>query len=67
MSEGHKSTPSLMALLPGIETPIEYEANLVSHFNTVITYVLGNKVFIASLGYIVAASLKTSRPCGLPL
>jgi hypothetical protein len=33
MSEG----PPLMALLPDVKAPIEYEANLVSYFDPVIT------------------------------
>jgi hypothetical protein len=67
MSEGHESASPLIALLPGVKAPVEYEANLVSYFDPVITYVLGNEAFIAALGYIGAASLKTSRPCGLLL
>jgi hypothetical protein len=56
-----------MALLPGVEVPIEYEANFISYFDPMITQILGNEAFIAASGYIGAASLKTSHPCGLPL
>jgi hypothetical protein len=56
-----------MALLPGIEVPIECEANFVSYFDPMITQILGNEAFIAASGYIGATSLKTSHPCGLPL
>jgi hypothetical protein len=67
MSEGPKGVPLLMALLPGVEVPIECEANFVSYFDPIITQILWNEVFIAALGYIGVASLKTSHPCGLPL
>jgi hypothetical protein len=36
MSEGPDSAPPLMALLPGFEPPVEYEANLVGYFDSVI-------------------------------
>jgi hypothetical protein len=41
MTEGSTSAPTLMALLPGIKTRVEYEANLVSYFDSVIMYILG--------------------------
>jgi hypothetical protein len=56
-----------MALLPGVGAPVECRANLVSYFDPVIMHILGNKAFIAALGYIGAALLKISHPCGLPL
>jgi hypothetical protein len=62
MSEGPDIAPPLMALLLGDEAPVECEANLVSYFDPVVTYVLGNE----ALGYIGTASLKTSHPRGLP-
>jgi hypothetical protein len=37
MSEGPDSAPHLMALLLGVEVPVEYEANHVSYFNSVVT------------------------------
>jgi hypothetical protein len=37
MSEGPDCTPHLMALLFGIEAPVEYEAILVSYFDPVVT------------------------------
>jgi hypothetical protein len=67
MSEGLGSVSHLMALLFGIVTPVEYEANLVSYFDSVVTYVLGNEAFIAASRYIGSTSLKISCPCGIPL
>jgi hypothetical protein len=67
MSEGPDSAPLLMTLLPGVEAPVECEANLVRYFNSIIMQVLGNETSIAASGYKDTASLKNSRPCGLPL
>jgi hypothetical protein len=67
MGEGPESAPLLMALLPSVGAPIEYEANLVSYFGPVFTQMFGNEAFIAASGYIGTASLKASCPCGLPL
>jgi hypothetical protein len=61
MSDGPKSMPSVMALLPGIGAPIEYEANLASYFNPVITQILGNEAFIATSGYIGVKNLTPLR------
>jgi hypothetical protein len=37
MSEGTDSVPLLMALLFGVVAPVEYKANLVSYFDSVVT------------------------------
>jgi hypothetical protein len=67
MSVGPDSAPLLMALVLGVEAPVECKANIVSYFDPVITLVFGgNKAFIAASGYISIASLKTSCPRGLP-
>jgi hypothetical protein len=58
--------PQLTALLSGVRAPVECKAKFVSYFNPVSHKFLGNEAFIAASGYIGAASLKTSRPCGLP-
>jgi hypothetical protein len=33
VSEGPLCTPLLMALLPGVGAPVEFEANIVSYFD----------------------------------
>jgi hypothetical protein len=67
MNEGSDSVPQFMAPRDYVKMQVEFQANLVSCFDSALTRTLGEQSFIDASGYISSASLKTSHPCRLPL
>jgi hypothetical protein len=50
MSEGPSCAPLLMALLPDVGAPVEYEAKLVSYFDPVIAQIFRERIFYCCFG-----------------